>query len=138
MGAGTVDTGSVGGESVDRLITKMTSLMDEITEDFKIVIIEAIENLALKFPAKHKKLVSFLTDLLRDDGTLELKSSIVDALFDLIKFLPDANAKQLILMNLCEFIEDCEFTELSVRILHLLGDEGPHFKPFILYQTYLQ
>ena len=36
----------------------MTSLMDEITEDFKIVIIEAIENLALKF-AKHKKLVSF-------------------------------------------------------------------------------
>ena len=50
MGAGTVDTGSVGGESVDRLITKMTSLMDEITEDFKIVIIEAIENLALKFP----------------------------------------------------------------------------------------
>ena len=126
MGAGTVDTGSVGGESVDRLITKITSLMDEITEDFKIVIIEAIENLALKFPAKHKKLVSFLTDLLRDDGTLELKSSIVDALFDLIKFLPDANAKQLILMNLCEFIEDCEFTELSVRILHLLGDEGPH------------
>lgn len=126
MGAGTVDTGSTGGESVDRLITKMTSLMDEITEDFKIVIIEAIENLALKFPAKHKKLVSFLTDLLRDDGTLELKSSIVDALFDLIKFLPDTGAKQLILMNLCEFIEDCEFTELSVRILHLLGDEGPH------------
>ncbi|KAK6198831.1 adaptin N terminal region-domain-containing protein [Scheffersomyces amazonensis] len=126
MGAGTIDSGSVGGESVDRLISKMTSLMDEITEDFKIVIIEAIENLALKFPAKHKKLVSFLTDLLRDDGTLPLKTSIVDALFDLIKFLPDAGAKQLILMNLCEFIEDCEFTELSVRILHLLGEEGPH------------
>ncbi|KAI5966521.1 SEC21 [Candida pseudojiufengensis] len=123
MGAGTIDNGS--GESVDRLITKMTSLMDEITEDFKIVIIEAIENLALKFPSKHKKLVSFLTDLLRDDGSLELKTTIVDALFDLIKFLPNEGAKQLILMNLCEFIEDCEFTELSVRILHLLGDEGP-------------
>ncbi|KAG7660747.1 SEC21 [[Candida] subhashii] len=126
MGAGTTAVaGSEGGESVDRLISKMTSLMDEITEDFKIVIIEAIENLALKFPNKHKKLVAFLTDLLRDDGTLQLKTSIVDALFDLIKFLPDADAKQLILMNLCEFIEDCEFTELSVRILHLLGDEGP-------------
>ncbi|CAK9438403.1 uncharacterized protein LODBEIA_P26270 [Lodderomyces beijingensis] len=125
MGAGTVENGATGGESVDRLITKMTSLMDEITEDFKIVIIEAIENLALKFPSKHKKLVSFLTDLLRDDGSLELKTSIVDALFDLIKFLPNEGAKQLILMNLCEFIEDCEFTELSVRILHLLGDEGP-------------
>ncbi|CUM65777.1 uncharacterized protein PRCAT00003425001 [Priceomyces carsonii] len=126
MGAGTIDTGSEGSENVDRLISKMTSLMDDITEDFKIVIIEAIENLALKFPAKHKKLVSFLTDLLRDDGSLQLKSCIVDALFDLSKFLPDANAKQLILMNLCEFIEDCEFTELLVRILHLLGDEGPY------------
>lgn len=124
LGTGTVES-ATGGENVDRLITKMTSLMDEITEDFKIVIIEAIENLALKFPAKHKKLVAFLTDLLRDDGSAQLKSSIVDALFDLIKFLPDESAKQLILMNLCEFIEDCEFTELSVRILHLLGDEGP-------------
>lgn len=125
MGTGTIDTGATGSESVDRLIGKMTSLMDEITEDFKIVIIEAIENLALKFPSKHKKLVSFLTDLLRDDGSLNLKSNIVDVLFDLIKFLPDESGKQLILMNLCEFIEDCEFSELSVRILHLLGDEGP-------------
>lgn len=124
MGSNTIES-NTGGENVDRLISKMTSLMDEITEDFKIVIIEAIENLALKFPSKHKKLVAFLTDLLRDDGSLQLKSSIVDALFDLIKFLPDVSAKQLILMNLCEFIEDCEFTELSVRILHLLGDEGP-------------
>lgn len=124
LGVGTIE--STSSESVDRLITKMTSLMDEITEDFKVVIIEAIENLALKFPSKHKKLVTFLSDLLRDDGTLQLKSSIVEALFDLIKFLPDETAKQLILMNLCEFIEDCEYTELSVRILHLLGDEGPN------------
>lgn len=128
IGSGVVESDSsiVGGESVDRLINKMTSLMDEITEDFKIVIIEAIENLALKFQSKHKKLVSFLTDLLRDDGSLELKSSIIDTLFDLIKFLKDSSAEQTILMNLCEFIEDCEYTELSVRILHLLGDEGPH------------
>ncbi|CAN3354728.1 coatomer subunit gamma [Diutina catenulata] len=112
--------------SVDRLITKMTQLMDEITEDFKIVIIDAIENLALKFPHKHKKLVTFLTDLLRDDGSLQLKTAIVDALFDLIRYLDDSSAQQLILMNLCEFIEDCEYTELSVRILHLLGQQGPH------------
>lgn len=126
LGVGTVDsTNASSSESVDRLISKMTSMMDEITEDFKIVIIEAIENLALKFPSKHKKLVAFLSDLLRDDGSLQLKSSIVDALFDIIKFLPDQSAQQLILMNLCEFIEDCEYTELSVRILHLLGDEGP-------------
>ncbi|CAI5757938.1 unnamed protein product [Candida verbasci] len=121
-GTGSIET---TGEGVDRLITKMTSLMEDISDDFKMVIIEAIENLALRYPTKVKKLVGFLTDLLRDDGSLELKSTIVDALFDLIKFLSDDSSKQLILMNLCEFIEDCEFTELSVRILHLLGDQGP-------------
>lgn len=29
------------------------------------------------------------------------------------------------LSYLCEFIEDCEFTKLSVRVLHMLGAEGP-------------
>jgi coatomer protein complex subunit gamma len=29
------------------------------------------------------------------------------------------------LSHLCEFIEDCEFTKLSVRVLHVLGVEGP-------------
>jgi coatomer protein complex subunit gamma len=33
-----------------------------------------------------------------------------------------------ILDHLCEFIEDCEFTKLSVQILHLLGLEGPKTK----------
>lgn len=30
--------------------------------------------------------------------------------------------------HLCEFIEDCEHTSLAVRILHLLGKEGPRTK----------
>ncbi|KAG9968557.1 Coatomer, gamma subunit, partial [Aureobasidium melanogenum] len=51
------------------------------------------------------------------------KSSVVEAIFDLIKFVPES--KEDALSHLCEFIEDCEFTKLAVRILHLLGMEGP-------------
>jgi coatomer subunit gamma len=29
------------------------------------------------------------------------------------------------LSNLCEFIEDCDYSKLAVRILNLLGSEGP-------------
>ncbi|XP_014673414.1 PREDICTED: coatomer subunit gamma-2-like [Priapulus caudatus] len=41
--------------------------------------------------------------------------------------LTDENheAKESGLSHLCEFIEDCEHTVLSTRILHLLGREGP-------------
>ena len=38
---------------------------------------------------------------------------------------PHANLLNKALSHLCEFIEDCEFTKLAVRILHLLGTEGP-------------
>jgi len=38
---------------------------------------------------------------------------------------------------LCEFIEDCEFTKLSVRILHLLGSEGPEVSQPSQYIRYI-
>lgn len=35
------------------------------------------------------------------------------------------------LSHLCEFIEDCEHIDLAIRILHLLGREGPRTqKPY--------
>lgn len=40
--------------------------------------------------------------------------------------IPDA--REAGLGHLCEFIEDCEFTFLSVQVLHLLGQEGPTTK----------
>ena len=34
-------------------------------------------------------------------------------------------AREAGLAHLCEFIEDCEYVDLAIRILHLLGREGP-------------
>lgn len=39
--------------------------------------------------------------------------------------------------HLCEFIEDCEFTKLAVRILHLLGAEGPKTAQPTKYVRYI-
>lgn len=68
-------------------------------------------------------MLSFLSGVLRDEGGYDFKRAVVEAMFDMIKFIADA--KEQALSHLCEFIEDCEFTKLSVRILHLLGMEGP-------------
>ena len=59
----------------------------------------------------------------RDEGGLEYKSSIADTIITIIEENPEA--KENGLSHLCEFIEDCEHTSLAVRILHLLGAEGP-------------
>ena len=39
-----------------------------------------------------------------------------------------AQARELGLDNLCEFVEDCEFPELAVQVLHVLAEEASRIK----------
>lgn len=109
--------------SVDRLMKQISSFMSEISDEFKVIVVDAIRSLCLKFPSKQTVMLTFLAGVLRDEGGFEYKRAVVEAIFDMIKFIGEC--KETALAHLCEFIEDCEFTKLSVRILHLLGVEGP-------------
>lgn len=109
--------------SVDRLMKQITGFMSEISDEFKVIIVDAIRSLCIKFPTKHVSMLSFLAGVLRDEGGYDFKRAVVEAMFDMIKYIADC--KEQALSHLCEFIEDCEFIKLSVRILHLLGVEGP-------------
>merc|ERR1719181_1999907 len=114
-------TGSESG--VERLMKQITSFMSEIADEFKIVVVDAIRAMCLKFPQKHRLLMTFLSNVLREEGGFQYKKAIVDTLLTIIGKVPEA--KEAGLSHLCEFIEDCEFTLLSTQILHLLGVEGP-------------
>ncbi|WFD02803.1 coatomer subunit gamma [Malassezia obtusa] len=109
--------------SVDRLIKQISGFMSEISDEFKIIVVDAIRSLSVKFPAKQSAMLGFLAGVLRDEGGYEFKRSVVEAIFAMAKFVQ--GCKEAALGHLCEFIEDCEFTKLNVRILHLLGLEGP-------------
>jgi len=114
-------TGSESG--VERLMKQITSFMSEIADDFKIVVVDAIRAMCLKFPQKHRLLMTFLSNVLREEGGFAYKKAIVDTLLTIIAKVSEA--KEAGLAHLCEFIEDCEFTLLSTQILYLLGIEGP-------------
>ncbi|XP_057494698.1 coatomer subunit gamma-2 [Actinidia eriantha] len=109
--------------SVDRLMKQITNFMSDIADEFKIVVVDAIRSLCLKFPLKYRSLMNFLSNILREEGGFDYKKAIVDSIVILIRDIPDA--KESGLLHLCEFIEDCEFTYLSTQILHFLGNEGP-------------
>jgi len=110
--------------SIDRLMKQIGGFMSEISDEFKIVVVDAIRNLCIKFPQKHRSLLNFLSTILRDEGGFEFKKSVVETILSVIQDIPES--KELGLTHLCEFIEDCEYTYLSVLILNLLGKEGPH------------
>lgn len=126
-------TGNI--ENVDRLVKSISNFIDEISDEFKIIVIDAIRTLSLKFPLKFKLMLNFLNEILREEGGFNFKNSIIEAIFDIIKFIPES--KEIALEMLCEFIEDCEYTELSVRILNLLGNEGPKTSNPSTYVRYI-
>lgn len=109
--------------SIDRLMKQITTFMNEIGDEFKIVVVQAIRELCIKYPAKHRTLVGFLATFLREEGGFDFKTAIVDSIIELMTAIPDT--KESSLLHLCEFIEDCEFDGLIVQILHLIGSVGP-------------
>lgn len=76
--------------SVDRLMKQISGFMADITDEFKVTIVEAIRTLCLKFPSKQAGMLTFLSGVLRDEGGYEFKRSVVESIFDLIKFVPDS------------------------------------------------
>ncbi|KAL3086857.1 hypothetical protein niasHT_030936 [Heterodera trifolii] len=108
--------------SVERLMKQIGTFVSEISDEFKIVVIEAIRSLCHRYPRKHATLMNFLASMLRDEGGFDYKKAIVDTIITIVEDNP--SAKDLGLSHLCEFIEDCEHAALATRVLHLLGREG--------------
>ena len=106
--------------SVERLLKQMTSFMSDIPDEFKIVVVEAIRTLCLKFPQKYRALMNFLSNVLREDGGFDFKKAIVDSVLILIREIPEA--KEPGLAHLCEFIEVRIFCSghVSFMVLWLL------------------
>ncbi|KAM9312945.1 coatomer subunit gamma-2 [Gastrophryne carolinensis] len=109
--------------SVDRLMKQISTFVSEISDEFKVVVVQAISALCQKYPRKHPVMMTFLSNMLRDDGGFEYKRAIVDCIITIIE--ENQDSKEPGLAHLCEFIEDCEHTVLATKILHLLGREGP-------------
>ncbi|EED89061.1 coatomer protein subunit gamma [Thalassiosira pseudonana CCMP1335] len=109
--------------SVDRLLKQISVFLSEIPDEYKITIVKSLQRLCLTYPSKHRVLVGFLSNFLREEGGFDFKRSIVNSIVSLIKAVPETTESSL--LHLCEFIEDCEFTMLSTQILHLLRELGP-------------
>ena len=49
--------------SVERLLKQIGTFMSDIADEFKIVVVEAIRSLCLKFPQKYRALMNFLSNV---------------------------------------------------------------------------
>ena len=109
--------------SVDRLMQQISSLFAGLQDEYKLTVVDSIKSLCSKFVSKHRSFISFLSSTLREEGGFEYKRAIVNCIIHIVHL--NADVKELGLLHLSEFIEDCEYTHLSVHILHVIGEEGP-------------
>jgi len=109
--------------SIERLMQHILTLFSALQDEHRVTVIDAIRSLCTRYPSKHRAFISFLSTILRDEGGFEYKQAIVDCMIHIIRL--SESVKDLGLLHLSEFIEDCEYTHLSIDILHVLGEDGP-------------
>jgi coatomer protein complex subunit gamma len=120
--------------SVERLLKTVGNLMEDMSDEFKVVVIDAIRILIRRFPAKYRLLLTFLSACLRDEGGFEFKNAVVNSILAIMTSLPES--KESALAHLCEFIEDSEFQSLTIRVMGVLADEAatsPHASRYVRY-----
>ncbi|KAL9184124.1 hypothetical protein ACHAXT_002210 [Thalassiosira profunda] len=109
--------------TVDRMLGKIATLITEMPDEFKIKMLDSLEGLCLKYPAKHRSIVAFLAGVLREEGGFEFKLGVVNTVVSLMGQMPETTEGSL--LHLCETIEDCEYTYVVVRCLHVIAELGP-------------
>ncbi|KAG5474512.1 hypothetical protein LSCM1_03298 [Leishmania martiniquensis] len=117
-------TGTEG--TIARMLTQLSSgsYMSELGDELKLTIVDAMRVLNAKFPSKYETLLAFLFRALSDEGSSSLKQSVVDAMLDISTSNP--SSKEVVLTHLAEFIDDCEFSQITKRVLMHLGEGVPH------------
>ena len=103
---------------IDRIIKSLMSNKLEIKDSFKIQVNNMLTEKSLQYPSKIDTILFYLTSKLRDDGSLIFKSNILD---NIEEILPQTKEIDKHILQLCEFIEDSEYPQLSCKVIGLLG-----------------
>ncbi|GAB66723.1 coat protein gamma subunit [Plasmodium cynomolgi strain B] len=104
--------------NIDRLLSQINNYMTGDNTFFKIQIIEELKNLCFIYPSKCNLILSFLSNNLRDEESYKFKSNTIDAIILIISQIP--NSEETAILQLCEFIEDCEYNSLLLRVIRFL------------------
>lgn len=102
---------------------QISAFMSEISDEFKVIVVNAIRALCLKFPAKQSVMLTFLSGVLRDEGGYDFKRAVVEAIFDMIKFIGDSKEAgewdELIGSSHCLRLYSLLFTRSSRSVMRI-------------------
>lgn len=107
--------------SVEKLVKQIGNFMTDLTDIYKLDVVNAVRSLCASYPDKFPSMLGFLSSALREEGSQEVKQAVAAAMISISDTIPEALEQAL--LSLCEFIEDCEFPNLCCTILAFLTDK---------------
>ncbi|CAD2092306.1 coatomer subunit gamma, putative [Plasmodium vinckei lentum] len=123
-------------QNIDELLNQINTYMNsDNNSSFKIQIIQEVKNLCFIYPNKSKVILNFLSNNLRDEESYKFKSTIIDTIILIITQIP--NSEENAILQLCEFIEDCEYNSLLLRVIRFLLLHIPKTKKPSKYIRYI-
>jgi coatomer protein complex subunit gamma len=109
-------------EEIESLLGQIQDFLSDSSDEFKVDIVYSVRGLTRKHPKKFKTLINFLCTCLKSEGNFDFKNSIVESIELIIIDVPEA--KEVGLFTLVEYIEDCQYPALHIRIMNLLAREA--------------
>ena len=98
---------------------QIATFVNEISDEFKVVVVNAIKSLCFKFPQKHAILMNFLSLMLREEGGLNYKACITETFIKLIEMSTLGEWTSLILTvdssNCVCFVPHCSNSAMVVQ-----------------------
>ncbi len=114
----------MGSESsVDRLIKSLSGIMGDVSEDFKVVLVEAVQDLGMKFPDKHATLLNFLLNVIREEGGFAFKRAVAHCMITIATSHPNTMEHGLDVLS--ELVEDIDYPEVAIHVINTLSQLGP-------------
>lgn len=76
--------------NVDKLMKHISSIIPDISEEDKLVVVEGVSALSNKYPKKYNTIMQYLSNMLRGEGGKDYKSAIVEAILGIVKKVPES------------------------------------------------
>jgi coatomer subunit gamma len=108
--------------SIEGLLKRLDSLSTNsfaISDDFRLLILDALKELCIKFPSRSGALLDYLGKSLRDESGVEFKATTIDVIFEILN--TSTSSSDDALCQLGEFIEDSDHALLTILSLKILG-----------------
>ncbi|BFU23133.1 coatomer protein gamma subunit, putative [Entamoeba histolytica HM-1:IMSS-B] len=116
--------------SIDGLLNKVAKFMSELPDSFRTKVVNTVEKLAERYPSKYLTLLSFLSHSLTIKG-VKFQTAVVNTIRRLCIIQP--RCRETSLTTLADYIEDCEYPEIIMKVFSFIGEEGPHSKKPMKY-----